>query len=387
MQGARLSALQRLVVALLILGLALWIGISVAQRLQSRLHPEPARPSPPIAVEVMSVQTAPFVQTRNYQGTVEADTKALISARVAGKVLRFTLREGQSVAQGSTLILLDDAESGREVERLQAMEQRIAGELGLAQTTLRREQELFQQGGIALAALDAAQQRVHALQAQLRETRAGLDLARTRVGYALEAAPFAGVVQQVFVREGEFVGVGTPLVALTSQDRLKAVVAVPQGDASMISAGQPLHLAVPALGQSWLSHVALVHPTLDPATRNLSLTAFFPESALTTHSGKTVRPGMAVRAVQEYTAGDDALLIPARAIHRTQSSAWGFVVEDGIAMRRDLELGPSGKGWVQVLSGLVPGDILITTFDPRLAPGEPVLFSLDSNDAEEAGGG
>ncbi len=380
MPKTRLSMLQRLVLALLLLGLAIWIGVSVAQRLQSRLHPEPARTPPPVSVEVMSVQTKPFVQTRHYQGTVEADTKAVISARVPGKVLGFTLREGQSVSQGSDLILLDDAQSRREVERLQAMEERIVGELDLAQTTLQREQELFRQGGIALAALDSAQQRVHALQAQVRETRAAKELARTKVEYALETAPFDGVVHEVFVREGEFVGVGAPLVALTSQERLKAVVAVPQSDASEIHVGQSIHLVVSALDQSWPSHVQLVHPTMDPATRNLSLTAFFPETASIMHPGKVVRPGMSVTAVLEYTAADAAILIPARAVHRTQSSAWGFVVEDGVAVRRDLELGPSRQGWVHVLSGLVPGDMLITTFDPRLATGEPVLLRVDLKD-------
>ncbi|WP_051434707.1 efflux RND transporter periplasmic adaptor subunit [Desulfonatronum lacustre] len=381
--GGMTSVASRLIVALLLIGLVVWIGLGVAQRMQARLHPEPARIPPPIAVEVMSVQTAPFVLTREYQGTVEADTRAVVSARVPGKVLAFALREGQAVSRGAELVLLDDTESRREVERLMALEERIAGELDLAQTTLLRENELFRQDGIAQAALDAARQRVHALQAQAREARAALDLARAKVDYAREQAPFAGLVQEVFVHEGEFVGIGAPLIALTSQERLKAVVAVSQGDASDIHAGQPVSLGVPAVGQTWPSRVELVHPTLDPATRNLTLSAFFPPDASTGHPGGTVRPGMAVRAVLEHTDEEEVILIPARAIHRGQTSARAFVVEGGVAVRRDLELGPSRQGWVQVLSGLAPGERLITTFNPRLATGEAVFVASEPGEARE----
>lgn len=383
MSNAKPSTLSRLVLALLLLGLAVWIGLGVAQRMQARLHPEPARIRPPIAVEVVLVQTAPFILTREYQGTVVADTRAVISARVPGKVLAFILREGKAVSRDTVLVRLDDTESRQEVQRLLALEERIVGELDLARTTFLREQELHRQGGIAQSALDAAQQRVHALEAQARETRAALDLARTRVEYAFEKAPFDGVVQEVFVHEGEFVGIGTPLVALTSLEGLKAVVAVPQGDASDIRPGQPVSLNVPALGQSWPSRVELVHPTLDPATRNLTLTAFFPPDASGASSGANVRPGMAVRAVLEHTAEEEAILIPGRAVHRGQTSAWAFVVEDGVAMRRDLELGPSRQGWVQVLSGLAPGERLITTFDPRLATGEAVFVASEPGEARE----
>lgn len=279
MRNPKPSTASRLILALFLLGLAVWIGLGVAQRMQARLHPEPARTPPPIVVEVALVQTGPLLLTRAYQGTVEADTRAVVSARVPGKVLAFTLREGQAVSRGAELVRLDDTESRQEVERLKSLEERIAGELDLAQTTLLRENKLYHQGGIAQAALDAARQRVHALRAQAREARAALDIARTKIDYAREQAPFAGLVQEVFVREGEFVGVGAPLVALTSQERHKAVVAVPQGDASAIHAGQPLSLLVPAVGQTWPSRVELLHPTLDPATRNLTLSAFFPPDA------------------------------------------------------------------------------------------------------------
>ncbi len=373
MEGQKLSLIQRITVSLGLIALIVWVGWGVAGRVQSRLHPEPARAAPPVAVETLLVRHEAVTFARGFQGTVQAEDQAVISARIGGVVREVPVREGQSVARGEILAVLDDAELRQEMERLQAIGQRISGELELARTNLEREEQLYRQGGISQATLDATRQRVQSLEAQQDENQTNQELVGIRLGYVRESAPFAGLVQRVFVTQGEYAGPGQPLVEVVSLERLKVVVSVPQSDAAGIRLGQAVRLMVPALnGQAWEARVDRIVPTLEERTRSLSLTAFFPDQARgeALLTSAVLRPGMAVTAhvhLNDDPSPEQVIMIPARAVRRDKSQAWAFVLQDGRAVRRELELGPTRDGRILVQSGLQAGEVLITTFDPRIA--------------------
>ena len=372
MNGQKLSLMQRITVTLGLIALVVWVGWGVAGRVQTRLHPEPARSAPPVAVTTLLVRHEPVTFARAFQGTVQAEDQAVVSARIGGVVRDVPVHEGQSVARGEILAVLDDAELRQEMERLQAIGQRISGELDLARTTLEREEQLYRQGGISQATLDATRQRVRSLEAQQDENRTNQGLVGIRLGYVRESAPFAGLVQRVFVTQGEYAGPGQPLVEVVSLERLKAVVSVPQSDAAAIRPGQVVRLMVPALdGHVWEARVDRIVPILEERTRSLSLTAFFPNTISDLTRWPGLRPGMAVTAHvhlgNDPSSSEQVIMIPARAVRRGTDRVWAFVLHDGRAVRRELELGPTRDGRILVQSGLRAGDVLITTFDPRIA--------------------
>jgi len=93
--------------------------------------------------------------------------------------------------------------------------------------------------------------------------------------------------------------------------------------------------------------------------------AFFPGEA-------GLRPGMAVTAHIELEAREQAITLPAHAIWRDDSGAWVWLLENGVARRREVVPGLTRQGVTLIEAGLAAGDRVIMTADRRLADGEPV---------------
>jgi membrane fusion protein, multidrug efflux system len=361
----RLSRWQRLSVGLVILLLVGWVGWAGAERLSARFHPEPPRSVPPPAVEVHTVSAETALVERIYRGTVEAEQRARVSARLTARVLEIPHREGALVREGETLARLDDGELRLEAERLAAVTDRLTGEMATAQRDRDRQEDLHQQGMTTERALDDARQRFRTLEAQVRENAAALGLARLRLTYAQEGAPFDGVVQRVHTHEGEMAAVGQALVELVALDGLKAVLHLPQVDAPHIRPGLPVILQIQALGQAWAGRVDRIYPALDPADRSATFVAFLPADT-------AARPGMAVEARVALERFEQVVRLPAHAVRGDDDDRWVFVLEKGMARPRPVEIVSTRAGDYLVSAGLAPGETVIITADPRIRDGLPV---------------
>ncbi|QKT03950.1 efflux RND transporter periplasmic adaptor subunit [Ectothiorhodospiraceae bacterium 2226] len=360
-----LSRAQRIGAGALLLLLALWVGLAAAQRIGDRLDPVPARERPPLAVEVVAVQSRPLSVQRHYSGSVESDVRAVISARVAGQVAEVAHREGARVRQGEPLVRLDDTELRHELARLEAVAERLAAELRHARQELTREEDLYRRDMTPERVRDEARRGVTVLEGQARENQAALAAARTRLAYTVEHAPFDAVVQTLHAQPGEFAGAGRALIELVATEPLKAVFAVPQRDAAALQAGSRVELTVPALDGTWPARVDRVYPALDAATRSATAAALFLEAP------PGLRPGMAVTARVELESVD-ALAVPAQAVHGSAGDAWVYIVEDEVAHRRGVVTGPTRDGLTWIREGVEPGARIIVTADPRLRDGEAV---------------
>jgi membrane fusion protein, multidrug efflux system len=361
MKVVKLSRLQKTVLVLVLLILGALIGFRFHERLQLRLDPEPARTQAPPAVEVIRAQPEIFVESRAFQGEVLADDHAVISARITGKVIKVYPRQGESVSQGDLLVKIDHEEQLRELDRIRAAGDRIKGDLDLADKQLARQKELFAGEIIPRDSLDVAEHRVLALQAQLRENQAGLELLLERLKYVEESAPFDAVVQKVHVQHGELVSSGRPLVELVSLVNLKAVISVPQKDGPGLMPGMPVSIEIPALDNiSAASVIHSINPALEPGTRNMTATAFFPGN-----TGR-IRPGMAVNAHVDLRKLHEAIMIPDQAVQRIGTQAWVYIVAGDQVHKRKIEPGPSRQGRVMVLKGLDEGELVVVTPDQRL---------------------
>ena len=375
----RLSLSQRLLGLLLLAGLLIGLAMAVAGRLSARLDPEPARAVPPPTVQVVSLQAQPLRTLRRYRGSVVAERRMLVSARITGRVLSIPLREGERVESGQLLLRLDDEELRRELERLTAVSSRLESELSLARRELERHQDLFQRQHIPERQLDEARQRVQGLETQNRETRAALALARTRLAYTEERAPFSGIVSRVEINEGDLATVGRGMIEVVALDGLKAVLSVPQRDVAMLQQGQPLRLEVDGLDGEWSTPLARVYPTLEPISRHATVAAYFPAS----DPALLPWPGMAVTAHVALTHHPEAIRVPLHAVHHGGGESWVFVLEGELARRRVIDTADSQDGLLHVTRGLQPGEWLITSADPRLRDGLKVVAQASRISAEQ----
>lgn len=349
----------------LAVGLALvaWIGWATIAKYRETVDPEPARAAPPIAVQVESVTLQSFSVHRSWRGSIDADERATLSAQLTAAVLELPYREGRRVAAGDTVFRLDDAELQAERARLEAVIERAGGELENARRDLERQRDLFARELTPEKLLDDAAQRVDSLAAQKREAAANLTLVETRLAYATGRAPFAGTVQHLHVQRGELARAGSPVLELVADHSLKAVVRVAQTDIGHLREGLPVTVAIPALDRELPGQIDRIYPALDDATRNATIAVMLPEQA----AGMSV--GMATVVHARLGAWENAVTLPAQAIHSEHGASWVYVPDGEKARRRTVRTGPGEDGRILIEEGLEAGEPVILTADPRLSDG------------------
>ncbi len=353
----------------LLLGLVLLVVVFAAIRISERLRPTEAKPEPVPSVRVERLQPRTFVIERRYTGTIESVRRSRIAAQLSARVTAVLHREGEWVGENDILIRLDETETAEEVQRLEAAGARIRADLAFWRRQLERDRELLQKSLISSKQRDESRRMVETLEASLRENGHALDAARTRLGYAVVRAPFAGRIQSLSVETGELAVPGRQLVELVAREPLKAVITVPQRDMDRLAEGQPVRLALPVREFGWEARVARIYPAVDPATRNARFEASVPSAR------KDILPGMAVTATVTLATFDDAITVPHEALRRRREGQGIFVVERQTAHWRKVDPGPTREGRILIHEGLSAGETIVVTPDPRLRDGGRVVIA------------
>lgn len=293
------------------------------------------------------------VDVATFSADLEPQRRAVLAAEVAGTVERMEVERGEAVRQGQFLAAIDT----------RALEQRAAEAAALARQAAAqyaRAQALFEKRSITKQQmLDAVTNRDVA---EARLASAKLDLGKSRV-----LAPWAGRVAETRVEVGDYVTPGQPVVELVEVDRLKVVAPVPASDVPYLAVGRPVTLRVDALpGESFAGSIVRLGAELDPASRTLDV-----EAEIDNRDGR-LRPGMLATMEVPRRTLSGALLVPLESVVDLGEQRALFIVRDGVAHRRIVELGPVLGERVVVAEGLEPGEPVIVEGEQRVAEGQPV---------------
>jgi membrane fusion protein (multidrug efflux system) len=168
------------------------------------------------------------------------------------------------------------------------------------------------------------------------------------------------------VSEGAFVNATTRVATLQRLDRLKIDFSVPEKYAGRIRTGTPITFAIVGAGQKARGEIYAIDPRIDVTTRTVLIRALCP------NPGERFLPGAFASVEVALETIDDALLVPAVAVIPGVTEKNVFVVAEGRAVRRAVETGMRTESAVQILSGLKPGEIVITSGLQQLRAGLPV---------------
>ncbi len=346
-----------------------------------------------VDVEVAGVARGPFVRTVDEDGKTRVRDRYVVSAPLAGRLLRVVLRAGDEVAVGATVATLVPAApalldaravqeltervGAAEAERARSMAsgQRAEVALKLARSELERAKSLAGQGFTSKQALDRAEREVelktqelaaarfdeHATEHQLALARAALARARSgeRGGERWEIrSPVAGRVLRVAQESEAVVAVGAPIVELGDPGKLEAVVDVLTADAGLIKPGAEAGLDRGGGAPPLAGRVRLIEPA-----------AFTKVSALGVEEQRVNVVIDIVAPVEQWRdLGDafrvdakivvdrraDAVTVPTGAVFR-HGEGWAVFVDDGGRARLvAIEPGPRGGARTVVQSGLEP---------------------------------
>jgi len=360
---------RRIVTAVVIAALILG-GFLIVRQKQRQLATLPLPAGQPRTVQTAAVAEGSLEVTSRQLGEVQPYTSADLAPRITGHILSLTKREGDAVAQGETVCVVDDREladraAAAEAEVL-ATRQRLAGARSLYEmqrSVTARDEKLFAAGAISQealersrAALDGARAAAEAFEESLKGLERGAAAARLQTGYARVAAPFSGVVTRRLAEPGDLAVPGKPVVTIEQTSPVKVVVQVPQELMGKVRSGSKLYLVND--GERLTVEVARVYPAL---AKNLlgSVEVVLPESPFGLPTGST----LGAELVTATVAGS---IVPESALVRSQKGCSLCLVENGTVRVRPVELLGTGGGKAAVRGDLPAGATVAVGQENRL---------------------
>ena len=312
---------------------------------------------PAMPVEAATARADTVVDAILATGQVEALQSIELRPDVEGRLVQILVREGTSVARGTALFKIDDAELRAQVAQIEA-------ERDLARQSLGRTRDLLQQKASSQAELERAE-------ATMRSNEAQLELLKVRLARTLVRAPFSGVMGQRFVSLGDYVTHTTRLASLQTVSPQRATFQVPERYAEQVRRGQDVTFRVAALpGREFTGKVDFVDPVVQLPGRTILVKAVVPNSR------RELQSGMFIEARLATAVRPSAVVIPEDAVLPLQGSNFVWVVADGKATRRQVELGVRTPGFVEVKTGVENSETVVVGGQERLAEGAPVQASM-----------
>jgi multidrug efflux pump subunit AcrA (membrane-fusion protein) len=303
---------------------------------------------PPQEVTVVEVREEVWPETVRVQGSLLGDERAVVGAKVAGRVENVLVDLGSVVAEGDLLVELDRRELELQVQQAEAQLRQACAAVGMipeqSESELRREQAppvllekaLLDEARASLARLErlparqaASDSEFERLLAQSKGAearyqsalnnvseaialigvrRAELALARRQLEESRIVAPFAGVVERRHVSSGEYVQVGQQVVTLVRTDTLRFTAGVPEIKAGKIAKGQTIRIRIAGESAPIVAAISRVSPMLTQTSRALWIEADVP------NPGLNRRAGLFAEADIVVDANAKTLVVPAAAV-------------------------------------------------------------------------
>ena len=324
----------------------------------------PAGRSFAIPVELTVVEPGTFVEQETSVGSIVSDEAVIIRSEIAGRVADISFLEGQVVNADDLLIAIDDSIHRAEFNQAEAR-------LNLSQANFDRAIDLEGRGAGTQRSLDEAS-------SKLQEDRATLDLALARLDRTQIRAPFSGVIGIRKVSPGDYVMAGQEIVNLEAINPIKVAFKVPEALLSVMRVGQTIMVNVDAFpGESFTGEIYAINPRIEASGRSVDLRARVPNT-----DGR-LRPGLFARVVIIFERRENAVMIPERALVPIQSRQTVFVVEDGAVKTRDVTTGGRFEGSVEILTGLMPGETIVSAGQMKLREGSQVVDAAQLRDPGE----
>jgi len=321
--------------------------------------------APPEAVTTVVTKQEEWKTTLSAIGTVVAVNGVTISADLPGVVESINFDSGKAVAKGDVLVRLDAKQERAQLAAAEAQRE-------LARLDLERSKEMVAKQIIPQSTYDNASAQFKSADARVGEIKATIDRKTIR-------APFAGILGIREVNLGQYLAGGAPVVSLQAMHPAFVNFNVPQQEIGKISVGAPVEVTADAMPKPEVGKISAFDSVVDEATRNVRVQAIFDNA-----SGK-LHPGMFVQAQLARGLVTQAVTLPASAISYAPYGDSVFIVEDKtdpktqktsrVVRQQFVKLGGSRGDQVAVVSGVKPGEEVVTSGVFKLRPGATVVVN------------
>ncbi len=343
------------------------------------------RASPSVTLassDIATVKRGTLEESTPITGTLDPIETVQIRSRLEGDLDSVLVREGDRVTQGQLLARFESSDEEGAQTSAQARLTAAKGDLATAQWNLEQTEELYKAGAVPERDYRAAQQTVATSQANVAAADAQLRTASLTTGDTRVLAPVEGIISERDAEVGEHISRGATLFSLVRTNSLELSASVPSRLAGSVQVGQTVQVV--ADGRDVTGRVARVNPTIDPATRAVTVYVQVPNPGDRLKGG-TFATG---RIIGRVTQG--ALLVPTAALRQSQRAEGVFAYRiDGRTLSQvTVQTGAADEeaGVAAVLDGLKEGDRVIVGNVGTVGPGMQVQV-IGEAQGDSAGGG
>ena len=190
-------------------------------------------------------------------------------------------------------------------------------------------------------------------QAILVQRRSELEIARQQLADTTIESPIDGAVSEKQAAVGQYLPAGAPVVTLVRTHPLRLRLAVPEREARLVRAGQPVNLTVEGDPNKYQGRVARLSPAIAESNRTLMIEAEVPnlEGAL--------RPGSFAKGDIVVESGQRVLTVPADAIVNFAGIEKVLTIEKNAAVEKRVRTGRRFENRVEIIEGIVPGERIV----------------------------
>jgi RND family efflux transporter MFP subunit len=310
-----------------------------------------------ILVKVHTLEQKAFSHYIDVQGMVKSENDIIISAKVAGNILKIYAREGQPVTRGQ---LLAEIES----DVIQKTLSELKTALELAEVVYEKQKSLWeQQIGTEIQYLqsknnkESLEKKILSLQAQLEQ-------------YKIKATQ-NGIIDLIYHREGEAVMPGVPLFRIVNNQtgKLKVCIEVAETYSRKVNIGDFVEVLYPDIQFTQKLKVSKISEVINPLSRTFTVECWINENV------KGLKPNMIAKVRLRDYYNSSALVLPVNAIQSSLEGEYVFVVVDGKAQKRKIKVATTYGGFAEISEGLAKGEKVIIQGFQELTDGVSVIFN------------
>lgn len=333
--------------------------------------------APPVPVTAATATTRDIPVTLKVVGRAEAYESVVLKARVDGQVAAVLFTEGQHVKQGDVLIRLDPNDFAARLQQAEATVARDEALIAKTRSDTARYTALKEKNFVSEEKVNDIRTNEAAATANLRASKAAVEVARLQLSYATIRAPFSGIVGARLVFPGSSVKINDTTLAVVNRIRpLLVAFAVPEKHlprlrAAMAAAADQrmkVDVSLPSdASQRYDGTVHFLDNAVDAATGTIQM------KAVLANDDEKLTPGQFLNVTLLLDTLAGAVAIPNEAVQQGAEGNFVYVVKDDQSTEvRAITAAASDVGYTAVAKGLRTGETVVTDGQLRLAPGVKV---------------
>jgi len=349
-------------------------------------------------------------------GVVEANETVRVTSEIMGQAKEIKVKDSEKVKKGDVLIVLGNeqikiqvAQAQATLDSIQASSDKIKSgarpqeikqaESAVLQAKINRDgaeenylrmEKLFSEKAISeqqyeqaknqyeiadaqyqsaresyeLVIEGASEEDLKSFEAQVRQAKAALDLAKYQLKNTQITAPISGKATSITVSSGEMISPSMPLLTIIDVNRIFVKVGISEKDISKIKIGQTVVLEIDAFPEEiFKGEVVSKGVAVDQISKTLEVKIEILQPEVDIPIGVFARGDILVKT------NKNALIIPSSALSRKKDGIYVYVIEEGIARQKEVELGIIQDERVEILSGLSVGQEIVVSGNQELEDG------------------